>query len=166
MITGRVANPMSTSSKRGPQSESAEEPCNAGERSFMSSVLYGQHFHTARLIVDAAPADLGVVAVQQPELRDERGFDFAAVEDADDAAFGDDDGDGAQALRNRRSREVATPQPQRQIDPLYRCVQIPTRGDDGSRFGDNKRTIELRQLLNRAAEVWIADMCSSGCVPK
>jgi hypothetical protein len=101
----------------------------------MCPVLDGQHFHAACVIVDAAPADLGVVAIQQPQFRDERGFDVAAVKYADHTAFGDDDRDGAQPLRNRRGGEVTAPKPQRQVDPLDRCVQITTRGENGSRFG-------------------------------
>jgi hypothetical protein len=69
-------------------------------------VLDGQHFHTASVIVDAAPAHLGVVAIQQPQLGDEPGFDVAAVKYADHAAFGDDDRDGSQPLRNRCGGEV------------------------------------------------------------
>src|SRR4029079_15107243 len=116
-------------------------------RSFMSPTIDGQHFHTPRLIVDAAPADLGMVPVQQPKLRDEGGFDFATVKYADLAALGDDDRDGAQPLRDRRGREVSASKSQRQIDPLDVCIQIATRRENDSRFRDHKSTIELRQLL-------------------
>jgi hypothetical protein len=77
----------------------------------MSPVLYGQHFHTARLLVETAPADLRVVTVQQPQFRDEGGFDFPSVEYADHAALRDDDSDGASRCEIDAAARCRLPSP-------------------------------------------------------
>src|SRR5919109_479116 len=70
------------------------------------SVFNSQHFHTTSLVFDTTPADLGVVAVQEPQFGDERSFHYAAMEDPDHTTLRNDDCDGAQLLRHRGSREM------------------------------------------------------------
>jgi hypothetical protein len=84
----------------------------------MSPALYGQHFHAASFRVDTSPTQLGVVAIKQPQFWNQRGLDFPAMEDTDHAAFGYDNRESAQPLRDRRGGEVSAPKPQRQIDLL------------------------------------------------
>lgn len=62
------------------------------------------------------------------------------------------------------AREMPAAKSQRQIDLLDRGIQIATCGDHEPRFGDHERTIELREFLDRASQVWIADVCPPGCM--
>ena len=75
--------------------------------SFIAHLLNGQHLNAARLLFEAASTKLSMVSVQQPEFWDERGFDDSTVENTDHAALGDDDGNLAQLLRDRRSTTPA-----------------------------------------------------------
>ena len=62
-------------------------------------------------------------------------------------------------------REVPAAESKWQIDWLYRCVEIAARGYDDTRVRDHERAIELREFLDRAAEIWISDVSSCRRVP-
>ena len=127
-------------------------------------MLDRQHLHAARRFANATPAHVRVVAVEQPQFRDERGFHDSPMENPDHAALGHDNRNRTQSLRDRRGREMPAAKSQRQIDLLDRGIQIATCGDHEPRFGDHERTIELREFLDRASQVWIADVCPPGCM--
>ena len=83
-------------------------------------MLDRQHFHAARRFANATPAHVRVVAVEQPQFRDERGFHDSPMENPDHAALGHDNRNGADTPRNRGGREMAASETQRQIDRILR----------------------------------------------
>jgi hypothetical protein len=64
----------------------------------MAPGFNSQDFDAARLLLDTATAQLGVVAVEQPQFWNERGFDFAPMEYSNHTALRDDNRDRAQPL--------------------------------------------------------------------
>ena len=61
-------------------------------------------------------AELSVVAIQQPQFRDERGFDLPIVKHANHPALRDNDRDRTYALADRSGGEVPASESKRQID--------------------------------------------------
>src|SRR5512145_1215649 len=88
------------------------------------------------------------------------------MEYTDDTALGDDDGDGAHFLRNRRRRQMAASESEREINVLAGCVEITTRGHKRSGFRDHEGAIELGQLFDRAAQIRIGDVRARRCVSR
>lgn len=98
------------------------------------------------------------MAVQEPQFRDQRGFDLTAVKHAHDAALRHHDGDGAKALGHRGSGQVPASESKRQVDLLDRRIEIATGRHDCARSRDHEGTIELCEFLDGAAQIGIADM--------
>jgi hypothetical protein len=71
----------------------------------------------------------------------------------------DDDSECAQALGNRRGRQVPAAESKRQVNLLDGCIEIAAGCHDDPPFRDHEGPVKLRQFFHRSAEIGIADVC-------
>ena len=85
---------------------------------------------------------------------------FAFTEDAHAAALRDHDANNPKVLRHGGSGEMATAKTERDLNTRGGRGKVPTRGRDGAIVGNDKRTIQVCELLGSAAKPRVRDVGS------
>ena len=105
----------------------------------------------------ARQAEVGGIAPQHPQLRQDLGDDLAPVEHPHDGALRGHDGDGPGAERDRGAGHVAAPEPERDVYALRRGVDVARGRHRHAVVGDDEAAVELGELFDGLAEGRIGD---------
>jgi len=103
--------------------------------------------------------------IQQPQLGDKGSFELPRMKYAYNAALGHDNRDDAKSLRYRGSGDVPASEAQWEVDAFARGVEVAACCNHRTHIREHKRSIELRQFLQRAPQVRICNMGAPGRMP-
>src|SRR4051812_32272232 len=103
------------------------------------------------------PAQMECVAAEQPELRQDLGFQTAVLKNANHGGFRNYDRDGSSGFRDGGRSPMAAAQAEGDLGVFGGCIQISAGGNHEALIVEYEGTVQLGELFDGSAQIWIGD---------